>query len=75
MDAHDIVDDIYRPYNPLHISNYTRDHFDPASDLMVMCVNTETNSFTRFTQNKWIQDKLALVNTVTSKNLCTREAW
>ena len=28
------------PYNPLHISNYTRVHFDPASDLMVMRVNT-----------------------------------
>ena len=52
------------PYNPLHISNYTRVHFDPASDLMVMRVNTETNSFTRVTQNKWIQDKLALANTV-----------
>ena len=52
------------PYNPLHISNYTRVHFDPASDLMVMRVNTETNSFTRVTQLKWIQDKLALANTV-----------
>ncbi len=47
------------PYNLLYISNYTRVHFDPASDLMVMRVNTETNSFTRVTQNKWIQDKLA----------------
>ena len=34
------------PYNPLHISNYTRVHFDQASDMMVMRVNTETNSFT-----------------------------
>jgi hypothetical protein len=31
---------------------------------MVMRVNTETNSFTRVTQLKWIQDKLALANTV-----------
>jgi len=31
---------------------------------MVMRVNTETNSFTRVTQNKWIQDKLALINTI-----------
>ena len=52
------------PYNPLHISNYTRVHFDPASDLMVMRVNTETNSFTRVNQLKWLQDKLALSNAV-----------
>ena len=51
-------------YNPLHISNYTRVHFDPASDLMVMRVNTETNSFTRVNQLKWLQDKLALSNAV-----------
>ena len=28
------------PYNKLHISNYTRVHFDPASDVMVMRINT-----------------------------------
>ena len=38
------------PYNPLHISNNTRVHFDPASDMMVMRVNAETNSFTRVAQ-------------------------
>ena len=29
------------PYNPLHISNYTRVHFDPASDMKVIRVNAE----------------------------------
>ncbi len=47
-------------YNPLHISNYTRVHFDVASDMMVMRVNTEVNTFTRITQIQWLQDKLAL---------------
>ena len=43
------------PYNQLHISIYTRVHFDLASDLMVMRVNTEANSFTRVTQLKWLR--------------------
>ena len=42
------------PYNPLHISNYTRVHFDPASEMMVMHANKETNSFTQVTQLKWL---------------------
>ena len=49
------------PYNQLHISNDTRVHFDQASDMMLMRVNTETNSFTRVTQLKWLRDKMALV--------------
>ena len=52
------------PFNPLHISNYSRVDFDPASDMMVMRVNTETNSFTRVTQLKWLRDKIALSNAV-----------
>ena len=52
-------------YNPLHISNYTRVHFDPASDMMVMRVNTETNSFTRVTQLKWF----ALSNSVLDEQI------
>ena len=52
------------PYNQLHISNDTRVHFDQASDMMLMRVNTETNSFTRVTQLKWLRDKIALSNAV-----------
>ena len=59
-------------YNPLHISNYTRVHFDPASDMMVMCVNTETNSFTRVTQLKWLRDKIALSNAVLDEHVWTQ---
>ena len=56
-------------YNPLHISNYTRVHFDPASDMMVMRVNTETNSFTRVTQLKWLRDKMALSKAVIDEQI------
>ena len=52
------------PYNPLRISNYAKVPFDLASDMMVMRVNTETNSFTRVTQLKWLRDKIALSNAV-----------
>ena len=29
-----------------------------TSDVMVMCVKTESNSYTRVTQQQWLQDKL-----------------
>ena len=57
------------PYNLLQISNYTRVHFDPASDMMVMRVNTETNSFTRVTQLTWLRDKIALSNAVLDEQI------
>ena len=56
------------PYNPLHISNYTSVHFD-RGDMMVMRVNTDTNSFTRVTQPKWLQDKVALSNAVLDEQI------
>jgi len=56
-------------YNPLHISNYTSVHFDPASDMMVMRVNTETNSFTQVTQLKWLRDKMALSKAVLDEQI------
>jgi hypothetical protein len=49
------------PYNnKLHVANYTRVHYDQTSDIMVMRVNTVENTYTRVTQLKWLQDKLAL---------------
>ena len=56
-------------YNPQHISNCKRIHFDQANDMMVMCVNTETNSFTRVTQLKWLRDKMALSNAVLDEQI------
>ena len=47
------------PYNRLHIGNYTRVHYDSTSDVMVMCVNTEVNTYALVTQIQWLQDKLA----------------
>jgi hypothetical protein len=52
------------PYNRLHISNYTRIHYDSASDMMVMRVNTEANTYTRVTQHQWLMDKLDLSKAV-----------
>ena len=48
------------PYNRLHIANYTRVHYDSASDVMVMRVNTEANTYTQVTQRQWLMDKLDL---------------
>ena len=37
--------------------------------MMVMRVNTETNSFTRVTQLKWLQDKMALSKAVLDEQI------
>jgi hypothetical protein len=42
------------------MANYTRAHFDSTSDAMVMQINTETNTYTRITQNWYLLDKLEL---------------
>ena len=52
------------PYNKLHVSNYTRVHYDSTSDVMVMRVNTCADTFTRVTQAQWLIDKLALTAAV-----------
>ncbi len=35
-------------------------HYDSTSDVMVMRVNTEVNTYTRVTQRQWLLDKLSL---------------
>ena len=52
------------PYNKLHVSNYTGVHYDSTSDVMVMRVNTENNSYTRVTQKQWLMDKLDLTKAI-----------
>ena len=52
------------PYNLLLNSNYTRVHYIFTSDMIVMRVNTEVNTFTRVTQIQWLQDKFALTISV-----------
>ncbi len=37
------------PYNRLHFANYTRVHYDLTSDVMVMRVNMEVNTYTQVT--------------------------
>ena len=52
------------PKNRLHIGNYTRVHYDITSDMMVLRVYMEVNTFTQVTQVQWLQDKLALTNAI-----------
>jgi hypothetical protein len=40
------------PRNKLHVGNYTRVHFDPTSDVMVLLIVTEKDSYTRVTQKQ-----------------------
>ena len=56
------------PYNKLHIAEYTRVHYDPTSDVMVMRVQSKDNTFTRVTQLKWCMDKLDLAKAVTEEH-------
>jgi hypothetical protein len=55
------------PCNKLHISNYARVHYDSTSDVMVMRVNTESNSYTRVTQHQWLMDMLDLCEAVSKE--------
>ncbi len=48
----------------MHIGNYTKVHYDSTSDVMEMRVNTEVNTYTRATQIRLLQDKLALSKAV-----------
>jgi hypothetical protein len=49
-----------RVHYKLHAANCTRVHYDSTSDVMVMLVNTEVNTYTRVTQRPWLLDKLSL---------------
>ncbi len=48
------------PYNKQHVSNYLRVHYSPASDLMVLQVNTAENTFVQVTQTQFNIDMLRL---------------
>ena len=52
------------PYNKLHVGNYTRVHYDPTSDVMVLRIETEKDTYTRVTQKQWLMDKLDLTKAV-----------
>jgi hypothetical protein len=45
----------------LHVSNYTQVHYDPASDIMVMHVNSAPKTYVRVTQKQYNMDMLDLL--------------
>ena len=55
------------PYNKLHTSNYSRVHYNPASDLMVLQVNTEENTFVQVTQTQFNIDMLDQLKAATEE--------
>ncbi len=49
-------------YNKLHVGNYSKVHHDKVSDVIILRVNSQENTFTRVLMNKWVldSDKLEL---------------
>jgi hypothetical protein len=48
-------------YKKLHICNYKRVHYEPISDVIVLQVNTQENTFVRVTQKQFNFDMLDLL--------------
>jgi hypothetical protein len=55
------------PYNKLHVSKYSRVHYDPASDLMVLQVNKLENTFVQVTQTQFNIDMLDQLKVATEE--------
>jgi hypothetical protein len=47
-------------YNKLHLGNYSKVHHDKVSDVAVLQVNSQENTFTLVLMYKWVLDKLEL---------------
>jgi hypothetical protein len=47
-------------YNKLHVRNNSKVHHDKVSDVAVLRVNSQENTFTRVLMYKWVLDKLEL---------------
>ncbi len=47
-------------YNKLHVGNYRKVHHDKVSDVAVLQVNSQENTFTQVLMYKWVLDKLEL---------------
>jgi hypothetical protein len=46
------------PYNKLHVSKYSRVHYDKTSDLMVLQVNRSENTFVQVAETQFNIDML-----------------
>ena len=48
------------PYNKLHVGNYEKVHYDTKSDVVVLKVRSQENTYTRAIHGKWLSDKVTL---------------
>jgi hypothetical protein len=46
--------------NKLHVGNYSKVHHDKVSDVIVLRVDSQENTFTLVLMHKWVLDKLEL---------------
>ena len=49
------------PYNKLHVSNYRKVHYDQMSDVVVLKVESQKNTFTRAIWSKYLADSNELL--------------
>ena len=54
-------DVIWVPYNKLHVSNYRKVHHDKMSDVIVLKVESQKNTFTRAILSKFLADSNELL--------------
>ena len=47
-------------YNKLHVENYSKVHHDKVSDVIVLRVDSQENTFTLVLMHEWVLDKLEL---------------
>jgi hypothetical protein len=56
------------PYNKLHVSNYRKVHYDQMSDVVVLKVESQKNTFTRAIWSKYLADSNELLRIWDKKN-------
>ena len=50
----------WEPYNKFHVANYERVHYDTKSDVVVLKVGSQENTYPRAIFGKWLNDKVTL---------------
>ena len=48
------------PYNKVHAGNYEKAHYDTKSDVVVVKVGSQGNTYTSAIQGKWLSDQVTL---------------
>ena len=54
-------DVIWVPYNKLHVSNYRKVHYDEMSDVVVLKLESQKNTYTRAILSKFLADSNELL--------------